>query len=60
MRGFIDGISIGFIACPRVSLRRYPRNARSEDMARIGADMYRAFQEFDGQEETSAVATKAG
>ena len=60
LRGLINGISIGYVVCPKVTLRRYPSDARSEDMVRIGADMYRAFEEFDGQEETPATATSSG
>lgn len=37
----------------RFSPPRYPANARSEDMTRIGADMYRSFQLFNEREEST-------
>ena len=51
MRAFFAGLAFSQFDHPRFDPPRYPRNARSEDMARIGADMWRAFRIFDEKEE---------
>ena len=47
MRAFLAGLAFSQFSCPRFNPPRYPRNARSEDMSRIGADMWLAFRIFD-------------
>ena len=50
MRAFFAGLAFSQFDCPRFDPPRYPRNARSEDMARIGADMWLAFRIFNEKE----------
>lgn len=50
LRSFFTALSFSPFDCPRFDPPRYRRNARSEEMTRIGADMWRAFREFDEQE----------
>lgn len=58
LRSFFMTLSFSLFNCPRFDPPRYPRNARSEDMERIGADMWRAFRKFDEQE--AATQTETG
>ena len=38
---------------PEFAPARYPEDARSKDMARIGADLYRGFHLFNEQEQST-------
>lgn len=50
LRSFFITLSFSPFDCPRFDPPRYRRSARSEDMTRIGADMWRAFRKFNEQE----------
>lgn len=50
LRAFLGVLTWRCFVSPRFSPPRYPADARSQDMARIGADMYRSFQLFNEQE----------
>lgn len=57
VRALIGVLAGRTFVSPRFSPPRCPTDARSEDMARIGADMYRSFQLFtEGQENWKASA----
>ena len=52
-RAFLGILTWSAFVTPQFAPRRYPEHARSRDMARIGADMYRGFQVFHVEEEST-------
>ena len=53
LRAVLGVLTWSAFVSPQFAPPRYPEDARSKDMARVGADLYRGFHLFNEQEESA-------